>query len=412
MYGARASAFFLATLAVTVSALLLLAPAERADSEESRDIRIAFLSDAEHVDAFEYAVGKFNAEQESLGTGYRINATVVTTSAEAVGDDLEALYGLGGYRYFVGPLISATTYSALQFADAHDDTVFVSPSSEAISLAIPGDGLFRMAPDTSTRAPAVVANLEQQGKEYAVVIYRDDTWGRDMLASLTHEYDHSLELAIPFDGSPGASAAAQAASAVRDLVSVHGADRVAVVLVSFGPDVAELARAVLADGASADILDDVSWYGTLGAEDDYGIVSDAAVAGFLSSVSFTSTIYHTAPNPTNADLALQSFSGYSGFRANVYDAVFLLADTILVSGMHNGTQAAPDVRSLIIDVANGVASHDYHHADRVVGDGALGSYRLNAAGDLSEPVVYVTLVVHESTDGSFEWRPLAPRACR
>lgn len=195
---------------------------------------------------------------------------------------------------------------------------------------------------------------------------------------------------------------------MRDLVSVHGADRAAVVLVSFGPDVAELARAVLADGASADILAGISWYGTLGAEDDCGLVSDAAVARFLSSASFTSTTCHPVPNPANADLALQNFSGYSGFRANVYDAAFLLADTILVSG----TQAAPDVRSLIIDAANGVASHSYHHADGVVGDEALGSYRLNAAGDLSEPVVYVTLAVHENADGSFGWRTLAPGACR
>ena len=91
-------------------------------------------------------------------------------------------------QYAGMPVTPAAASFVLQFADAHDDTVFVSPSSEAMSLAIPGDGLFRMAPSTSTGAPAVVANLEQQDKEYAVAICRNDAWGRgDMPASIKHE---------------------------------------------------------------------------------------------------------------------------------------------------------------------------------------------------------------------------------
>ena len=407
-----------------------------------QEIRIGFLSDFEHKGAFEYAVDAFNYEQHALGSGYMITGIISDNiSKDTVAGEIRRLAG-DGYTYFVGPMTSSGAAAAVAYADTRPDTVLISPSSTAASLAVP-DSLFRLVPDDGKQTPVIVGNLEGDGKEHVVIIYREDEWGLGLLDSIERLYAQNnknnvalkLSLGSHNDGSAEqarihADVAARAADEVGRLVSQHGADRVAVLLISFDRETASLVRAIISDDAEhADILGSISWYGTDGAAGQQELVADSGVAKFLSSVGFAATKFAVPANPINAAVRAQDFADDATYGDNVYDAVFLLADTIITYNNQMATSSDVTVKSLVRSVANGLAAHDSHSAERTPGAGALGDYTLGESGDLSFDDVgagdsaryFPQYVIFENTDGSFEWRTVgvmpdadvsAQRICR
>ena len=392
---------------MAVSCMLAIsAPVGDAFAEE---IRIAHLNGAAfmHTGTFDYAVDAFNAEQSSLGSGYSISSVRVDVTPSTVEGEVQRLYGMG-YKYFVGPTTSESAKNVLGYISAPErgDIVMIAPISASTSLAIPNDGLFRMISDNAAYVPTIVSNINDHGGEGVVIIYRNDEWGRDQSDSIRDMYAGD-SIAIPLDDS---AAVPQAADSVRQLASAHGADSVAVVLVAFEDDVVSLVRSILANDEWADVLGDVRWYGTGGFTLESTLVDDAEVAEFLASVGILAFAIEVPENPVNAELVRQTFPNPEIFRNNVYDAVFLLADTVIVSSNNPGSTA----RDHVLDVANGLETHSFHDPDRMTGAGALGDYSLNAAGDLAavESDRHTLYTIRMTADGGFGWDALATRTCR
>lgn len=392
---------------MAVSCMLAISvPTSDAFAEE---IKIVHLNEDSfmHTGTFDYSVGAFNAEQAALGSDYSINSVRVDVTSSTVEGEVQRLYGMG-YKYFVGPTTSESAKRVLDYINApgRSDIVMIAPMSVASSLAIPDDGLFRMISDNAAHVPIIVNQINDHGKEGVVVLYRNDEWGRDQSGPIRDSYaDNSV--AIPLDDS---TAVSQAVDGVRQLVSAHGADNVAVVLVAFESDVVSLVRSILANGEWTDVLNDVQWYGTGGFTLESTLVDDAEVAEFLASVNISAFAIAVPENPVNAELARQNFPNPEIFRNNVYDAVFLLADAVIVSANNPGST----VRGQMLNVANGLETHSFHGPDRMTGAGALGDYSLNAAGDLAvgESDGYTLYTIRVTTDGGFGWDTFATRTCR
>ena len=380
------------------------------------EIKIAFLSDFEHRGVFDYAVSEYNLEQASITTSnYQIVSKTVSVPLgdPAIIDDIKRLEA-EGYKYFIGPLASSSAAAAKVYTDTTSDLVLLSPSSTADSLAVAGDSLFRLAPNDNAQVPVIMDRIQNQGKEHVVLIYRNDTWGVGLHDAITRDYAGVITHTILLnpDGSNAAAVATQAAAQVDGLVSSHGAANVAVLLLSFDTDTVALVQHITSDTALASTLGGVIWYGADGSAQQSELVDDRGIAAFLSSVNFAASKFEVAPNPINLRIGAQAFGDDATYGDNLYDAVFLLADTVIINDEELGTNPASTVRSLVLDVAAGLRDHDHRHSERTVGDGALGAYELNAAGDMSSPLTFEQFGIFENSDGSFEWRVIRTSVCR
>lgn len=405
----------LAVIAIGVSSGENIAFAQN----EDKKIKIAFLSDYGHVGVFEYAVEQFNQEQADLGTAYEIeNRTVSIVENDNVVEIIKDLSN-DGYTYFVGPLFSSNAEKAVTYADTQSDMVLISPSSTAPALSKSGDSLFRLVPDDINQGAEIAAHLKSQNKKHVVILYRNDVWGKGLLEAVENKYESAIKYKIMLKSNhtlvDHVAVATETESKVADLVSRYGADSVAILLITFNDNAINLVQSIVADSQITQTLGGVQWYGTDGIANSDSLIADNKVGRFLSSVNFAATLFTPEPNSINHLLETGDFSGDSTYRANVYDAVFLLADTFIVNYEEKEIDPNSTVKSLVLDVASGLKEHDHHHTSRTVGDGALGTYTLNESGDLASPLNYPLYSVHESSTGVFEWQQgltSAPRICR
>ncbi|MCE2498945.1 MAG: hypothetical protein J4F28_08200 [Nitrosopumilaceae archaeon] len=384
------------------------------------EIKIALLSDFEHKDVFDYAVSEYNREQASItSSNYHIVSKTVDVPAgnPAIIDDIKRLEE-EGFKYFIGPLASSSAAAAKVYTDNTTDIVLLSPSSTAVSLGIPGDSLFRLVLDDEVHPSIIMNRIQSDGREHVVLIYRDDTWGVGLHDTITRDYvdvvAHTIQLHSP-NGSNADKVAMEAAARVGALISSHGADNVGVLLLAFDHDTVALVRHIASDAALASTLGDVRWYGGDGTAGQSELVDNLDVAAFLSSVRFDSSKFEVAPNSVNLRIDAQEFVDDATYGDNLYDAVFLLADTVIINDEELATNPASTVRSLIIDVANGLRDHDHRHSLRTVGDGALGAYELDPrSSDMEVPPrpPFEVYEIFEKPDGSFDWRIIRANVCR
>lgn len=388
-----------------------------AQTSSPQEIKIAFLSDFGHKGIFNHAVDRFNTEQDGLGGNYQITSTIRDIDRFNVTDVLADLYDNGtGYQYFIGPLTSGAAAKAVTFSDRYDDVVLLSPTSTATGLD-GQDSLFRLVPNDFLQAEAIADYIETQGTEHVVIIYRNDTWGQGLRDDIAYWYDGGIvERLIPLheDGGNAASVASDAEREVEGLVSAYGRDSVGVILLSFEVDTVALISHIVSDPALYDTLDDVMWYGADGIADNQDIAANSAVARFFDKVGFAASKFEAKPNAVNDALGALAFEDNASFRDNVYDAVFLLADTVIVNFEERAAGVADStVKSLVLDVANGLETHPHHHSERTPGAGALGEYILDDNGDMSSPANFEQFGLFQKSDGSFEWRIIrASSACR
>lgn len=422
-----------ALLSITVLACAVVA-AHPSDVFAQETIKIGGLilvdpnefNDLGREKVIDYVVDKFNADQAALGGKYVVEYTQIPIAFNVGGlsHAEQDLYQKvrnayhGGIKYFVGPSASSSAATAKAFADTTNDAILISPSSTAPSLALPRDSLFRLVHDDEAQAPEVARLLERDGKDHIVIVQRDDLWGQGLYNAISNVYPGSSALVTlqPSDSVTSDSYYNEVAADIRDEVSrlsaVHGPSSVAVVLVTFHGDAINLVQAVLDDGLD-NVLGAVNWYGTDGVAGNTVMLENLVVSEFLSSVRFTATIFEAEDNAVSMELAdhLNQYSGLDfSYRNSVYDATYLLLDSVIAEI----ELAREDVvaRDLVRLVANNELGHSSHSPDRTPGEGALGSYSLNGAGDLYEPRTYAALQVVDASGGSFEWRDSMPSRCR
>ena len=329
---------------------------------------ISFLGE-EANSGIRIAVDDFNRYLVESGQNWTMDIVVEDTQTNPV-IALEKTTSLNakGINVIVGPSTSASTKNVKGYADANN-LVLISYSSSARSLAIPNDSVYRTVPDDGKLGPAIASTMRDQGITAIVIIHRADAWGDDLNKS-TSENFVSLggivgdPIRYPSTSQEFSVSVSILAKQVQTLVDEHGADKVAVVLMGFIESLS-----IMQSAAQEDILDDVRWFGTNANTNVEPITSDPIGREFTTATRFTSFQLSPDNNPTTErvrDYVLSDIGRTpSVYAYTAYDAIWITG----LSMMKSQSTDPSAIKSVIMSVAN----------DHM---GAVGSTRLNTAGDL------------------------------
>ena len=264
--------------------------------------------------------------------------------------DFEIVYVRGTQP--IGPQLSVNVEQVGRYAN-QNDMMLVSCCSTAPSLAVPGDGIFRLIPDDSKQGIAVSKILESAGIKAVVPIWRGDVYGDDLWMATAESFESrggvvGEGVRYGIAETDFAEEVEDLADEVQSMVGEYGADRVAVFAASFGVGAKKIAET----SATVDILNDVRWFGTE-ALAKTPLLTEEALLNLAHSVQFTAL----QVADSSGDLyerVRQHISDTFGqeptphvYRS--YDAAWLAGLSIL----HTGTAEATAVMSIFGDVASG-----------------------------------------------------------
>ncbi|MFP4529058.1 MAG: ABC transporter substrate-binding protein, partial [Candidatus Kapaibacterium sp.] len=138
--------------------------------------------------AIEYAKHEIDDFVYLAGSEYSFNVIIEDTETDTA-VALQKLRGFAaqGINIVIGPQTSAEAAHIKAYADSND-ILLVSPTSVAISLAIPNDNLFRLPTADNIQAEAMAALMRQDGIDRVVAVVRDDVWGRDLMNSFQDKF--------------------------------------------------------------------------------------------------------------------------------------------------------------------------------------------------------------------------------
>ena len=333
-------------------------------------------------------------ERDEAGWSVHLAKADTATDPEAALKAARAMQA-GGIDLVVGPA-SSSGVDAVRALAAGDGMVLLSCCSSASFLSVPGDSVFRLAPNNTVVASFAAGRMLAAGADAAVVAYRGDAWGEDLASAA----------AAAFEAGAGAGSAsgvrydpggdpARAAAEISDrlaAIDVSGARRAAVLLVGFEETAGILAAAgevSLEAPAAASALEAAAWFG-INVYDE--IVRNAGAAAFAERVGYGGILAGPdGGHPLFAGVSDHAIAAVSpgALRADPdvftsYDAVQILAAAASAAGTADAAAVA---------AALPAAAAAYR--------GTSGNTSLNAAGDRNSAIFEVWAV----RDGG--WMPAA-----
>lgn len=328
-----------------------------------------------------FAVDEVNGYLGERGRDWRMALAVEDSTTRPVTalDKISALKARG-IDLVLGPLSSAEVRHVKGYADSNG-MVIVSCCSNAPSLAVPGDSVFRMNQDHSHLGPALARLLEHDGIRAAVPVWRGDTWGDGLHGHFAGAFDGVVDDGIRYvpDAPDFAAAASLLAGRVGDLVDEHGADAVAILFIGF-----DEATIFFQTSSDYGVLGDVRWYGTNANAGRSRLLDDPVASQFAGDVRFTAMQVASGGSPAYERIRAHALSELGrtppAYVYSSYDAAWVMALAI--------DEAGTDPAAVREAIPRAAASYV----------GALGDIRLNEAGDLTGASYQVISIV----DGAWE----------
>jgi branched-chain amino acid transport system substrate-binding protein len=200
-----------------------------------------------------------------------------TDTAEAL--RLMQVFYSDGIRMVIGPYSSAELSHIRKFADASGMLV-VSPSSVAVSLAIPGDNIFRMVTSDVIQGKAMSKLLTEDKIRVVIPFIRDDVWGNDLASATGQDFTGSGGVMLePVRYAPStvdfSAALTLLDTAVAAELAHHNGNDIAVYMLSFAEG-----TTILREAKKYGHLNNVYWYGGSAFAQNAGAVSDTTAALF------------------------------------------------------------------------------------------------------------------------------------
>jgi len=288
--------------------------------------------------SIQFAQQDINAWLSSIGR----NVSLSVITADTKTDTAEALKQLKifyeqGIRLVIGPYSSAEVAAIKAFTDTHG-MLIVSPSSVAVSLAIPGDNIFRFVSSDIVQGQAMSKMLSEDSIKVIVPIIRNDVWGNDLLGATTKDFTQKggvVGPAVKYD--PKATdfnvVLDAANTAVNALLSNYKAEEIAVYLCSFGEGSDVLTKAGNYTG-----LKSVAWYGSSAFAQNASLIADTTAAGFASSHRLPCPIFgldeaaKSKWQPLKERIQASIGRNPDVYALTAYDAVWVGLNTYLVTG--------------------------------------------------------------------------------
>ncbi|MCX6283179.1 MAG: ABC transporter substrate-binding protein [Bacteroidetes bacterium] len=285
-----------------------------------------------------FAQQDINTWLSSISKNVRVSiiyADTKTDTAEAL-IQLKIFYDKG-IRLVIGPYSSAEVAAIKPFADLHGILV-ISPSSVAVSLAIPNDNIFRFVSCDVIQGQAMTTMLLADSIKAIAPLIRNDVWGNDLLASTTQEYyskGGTIAQAEKYDpkATDFSSVLTHLNTTVGNLLGPINPNQAAVYLCSFGEG-----SNILAAAGNYPQLKMVSWYGSSAFAQNASLIADTAAARFASDHLLPCPVYGLDEEARGKWQPLQErIRAVIGrnpevYALTAYDAVWVGMKTYLVTG--------------------------------------------------------------------------------
>ena len=325
----------------------------------------------ENWEGSKFGVVDFNKHLEEIGAPWHLKM-VSEDSATSPVIALEKLTSLNakGIGIVVGPETSSNIRNIKGYADSNN-MVLVSCCSSAPALAIPNDSVFRLVPDDSNQGTALGKLIQHEEIQVLIPVWRGDTWGDGLKEAASNSFTQrggQVDEGIRYNPeSPEFSASTSLlAEKVQEYIDEYGADNVGILFLGF----AEILQ-FTQSAAQHESLDKVRWFGPGANTKEHKLIDDPIGLEFSTNVQFTTVQVAASKNPTyervQEHLTETLGKTPNTFVHSSYDAVWIIGLAMLE------TQSS-DV-NVIRDAIPGIAENY---------SGAIGSTKLNAAGDLAQ----------------------------
>ena len=304
------------------------------------------------VAALDLAASDINAEMVALHLPYRVETDSQDTG-QVPATALTRLMSMDANNdaYVIGPQTSSEAAAVRDYANAHN-IILVSQGSTASSLAVPGDNLFRLAPNDKLEGAAIAALMRADGYDTLITMWRNDAGNTGLQISTNAAFNRlggALGPPVEYDTSTTDFTAQvnELGAAVRTVKGNVPSAKIAIYLASFEEAVAIFNRARLDSDLRA-----VRWYGGDGVVQSQAILADANAAAFAAATQFT------APNVGLDDAtkdvwkpvadAIQARVGFApdAYSLSVYDAAWVIALSFIESHGASDTRREAFVRNV------------------------------------------------------------------
>ncbi len=325
----------------------------------------------ENLAATNLAVDDFNKYLADKDAGWSIELTIEDsqTLPTAALEKIQSLRAKG-ISIVLGPWSSASLQNVKGYADSNEMLLFSCCSTSPL-IAISGDSVFRMSPDDSNQGTAISKLFDDAGIEVMVPVWREDAWGTGLqdASRLSFESRGGIVddgLGYNPEVSEFSVEASILADTVQGYVNDHGADKVGVLYVGFGEVLLFMQAA-----SDYEVLGDVRWFGSDANTKESKLVEDSIGLGFVTDTMYTTVQVASGKNDLSqyVDSSLNESIGRipSTYASSAYDMMWLMGLTI-------EREQSTDVAVLTAAIPE--VAEEYV--------GALGSSRLNDAGDLAQ----------------------------
>jgi branched-chain amino acid transport system substrate-binding protein len=338
--------------------------------------------------ALDIAIKQINENLSNTNSKIRVSLVAEDTHTDPL-VSLEKLKDLvaQGVSMVIGPVTSAELSTAKNYADTNG-ILLISPGSTSVSLAIPGDHIFRFMPDDRTEAQALANKMWQDGIRVIVPMWRNDTFGNELSKYVISDFEKlggTVSAAIKYD--PTATFPVPSndnitskytnnnsiwryvnnlSSETTKATALNGTNKVGIFLIAFDEVVP-----IFNQARDHPVLSTVKWYGTGGTAQNEALVRNSSASFFAIKTGFLNPLLVNEPNEKLTLLSSQiknaigniSISSYS---YPAYDALWVAALTENATrGLTSNVDALKRTFTQI--------------ADSYIG--ATGNTSLNAAGD-------------------------------
>lgn len=330
----------------------------------------------------ELAVEDFNRCLESNGAEWSLELVVedtMTTPAVAL-EKAQTLHARG-VELIVGPATSDNAGQVLGYANAND-LLLVSCCSTTPVLALT-DNLLRLVPNDSNQGVAIGKLLTNEGIEAIVPIWRGDSYGDGLFWAV--EQDFTNRGGVVYDTVRYNPAVATVGLEVdllnrhvESAIGVHGADKVAVLMISFDEGVR-----IMQSASEYESLADVRWFGSESLSENTGLIEDPIVSEFVDAVNLHTVQFLVSPGDVHNNVKdrIEAVTGSApiSFVYPAYDAVWLIG----MAAEKASSTSTQDIKGVIHEVA---ATYS----------GAMRGTTMNEHGDL-ESADYQIWTLQDST---------------
>jgi len=327
------------------------------------------------VAALQIAEEQIDANAKSQHGGYRFKFFVRDNQHDPA-KALAAIQDLAkrGVQIIIGPQTSSAVSMIKPYADAHNILV-ISQGSTASSLSIAGDNIFRLCPDDTLEADAIVALMKHDGIQHIVPLWRNDAGNNGLHDSVQTKFKalgggYTVESGYQYqptttDFSTATSSIASQIKSLQD--GGTQASTIAVYLAAFD----EVVGVFHSAHSNATLSSPRHWYGSDGVALSAALTGDATAAAFAASVDYPNPTFGLPDSLKNEwqpiANAIEARTGFKPdvFALSTYDALFVLQ------------RALEDVG----DLKNFAAFKAAFAREADAYSGITGSLALNSAGD-------------------------------